>query len=301
MTASIGSRSTIARGTPPNCSATPTPRCTGPRQGADCVEAYAPGAHESTGSLCAPPPSCAGAQRRDRALFPADRELTTGHVSGRGARRWLHPTGAARRRTSSCRSPRRRAGRRRSGSGSSAPAGAFARWRATDLPFANASLSVNVGTPAGRRPGFDGLVAELLAETGIPAELLWLEITETALLADVKASTVALRNCAASACTSPSTTSAPASSLTYLKRFPVEAIRIDRGFVGGTRPRRDDTTIVEAVVNLGHSFGIDVIAEGLETPLQLAGLPRARLRPRPGVSLRPSPAGRDRRGRAHRA
>ena len=62
------------------------------------------------------------------------------------------------------------------------------------------------------------------------------------------------------------------SSLTYLKRFPVEAIKIDRSFVAGLGLDSDDTTIVEAVVNLGHSFGIGVIAEGLETPLQLARL-----------------------------
>ena len=62
------------------------------------------------------------------------------------------------------------------------------------------------------------------------------------------------------------------SSLTYLKRFPVEAIKIDRSFVAGLGLDNEDTTIVEAVVNLGHSFGLDVIAEGLETPLQLARL-----------------------------
>ena len=62
------------------------------------------------------------------------------------------------------------------------------------------------------------------------------------------------------------------SSLTYLKRFPVEAIKIDRGFVAGLGLDTEDTTIVEAVVNLGHLFGIAVVAEGLETPLQLTRL-----------------------------
>jgi EAL domain-containing protein (putative c-di-GMP-specific phosphodiesterase class I) len=62
------------------------------------------------------------------------------------------------------------------------------------------------------------------------------------------------------------------SSLTYLKRFPLEAIKIDRGFVAGLGLDTEDTTIVEAVVNLGHSFGIAVVAEGLETPLQLSRL-----------------------------
>ena len=62
------------------------------------------------------------------------------------------------------------------------------------------------------------------------------------------------------------------SSLTYLKRFPVEAIKIDRTFVNGLGIDAEDSTIVEAVVNLGHSLGLSVVAEGVETPLQLARL-----------------------------
>ena len=59
------------------------------------------------------------------------------------------------------------------------------------------------------------------------------------------------------------------SSLTYLKRFPVEAIKVDRSFVTGLGLEADDTSIVEAVVRLGHSLGLSVVAEGVETPLQL--------------------------------
>ena len=59
------------------------------------------------------------------------------------------------------------------------------------------------------------------------------------------------------------------SSLTYLKRFPVEAIKIDRSFVTGLGLEADDTSIVEAVVRLGHSLRLSVVAEGVETPLQL--------------------------------
>ena len=149
----------------------------------------------------------------------------------------------------------------------------LARWRAQELPFAQCHLAVNVGTRQVVDPAFAPLVAEILAETGIPADSLWLEITETALLADVKASTVALRNLRSLGLhLAVDDFGTGYSSLTYLKRFPVEAIKIDRSFVAGLGLDSDDTTIVEAVVNLGHSFGIGVIAEGLETPLQLARL-----------------------------
>ena len=139
--------------------------------------------------------------------------------------------------------------------------------------FADAHLSVNVGTRQVVDASFAGMVREVLGETGIPADSLWLEITETALLADVKASTVALRRLRSLGLhLAVDDFGTGYSSLTYLKRFPVEAIKIDRGFVAGLGLDTEDTTIVEAVVNLGHSFGIGVVAEGVETPLQLARL-----------------------------
>ena len=164
-----------------------------------------------------------------------------------------------------------------------------------------ATLSVNVGTRQVVDPAFAGLVADLLGQTGIPADSLWLEITETALLADVKASTVALRNLRSLGLhLAVDDFGTGYSSLTYLKRFPVEAIKIDRGFVAGLGLDTEDTTIVEAVVNLGHSFGIAVDRRGPGDAA--AAVPPARdgLRPRPGLPLRPPPPGLHRRGRAGR-
>jgi len=149
----------------------------------------------------------------------------------------------------------------------------FARWRDSALSFADAALSVNVGTRQIVDPGFLRLLRETLTETGIEADSLWLEITESALLADVKASTVALRrlrNLGLHLAVDDFGTGF--SSLTYLKRFPVEAIKIDRSFVRGLGIDAEDSTIVEAVVNLGHSLNLSVVAEGVETPLQLGRL-----------------------------
>jgi diguanylate cyclase (GGDEF)-like protein/PAS domain S-box-containing protein len=246
-------------------------------RGRDCVEAYAAGLQETTALAL----RTATELRRgiDRAeivpYYQPIVELTTGHVVGFEAlARWLHPdrgllgpeqflplaeeTGLV-----------GQVGEAVLRDGLSQ----LAQWRARDLPFATAYLAVNVGTRQVVDESFATFVAGLLAETGIPADSVWLEITESALLADVKASTVAMRKLRGLGLhLAVDDFGTGYSSLTYLKRFPVEAIKIDRSFVAGLGLDNDDTTIVEAVVKLGHSFGLDVIAEGLETPLQLARL-----------------------------
>ncbi|MDQ3468342.1 MAG: EAL domain-containing protein, partial [Actinomycetota bacterium] len=246
-------------------------------RGRDCVEAFTPGSHETKVLAL----RTANELRRGIArgeLVPYYQpivELTTGHVVGFEAlARWLHPQRGLL-------SPDQFLPMAEE-TGLMGDLGAsiiedalaqFARWRARDLPFADAQLSVNVGTRQIVDPAFADLVADLLGQTGIPADALWLEITETALMADVKASTVALRNLRSLGLhLAVDDFGTGYSSLTYLKRFPVEAIKIDRSFVAGLGLDSEDTTIVEAVVNLGHSFGIAVVAEGLETPLQLSRL-----------------------------
>ncbi len=149
----------------------------------------------------------------------------------------------------------------------------LAQWRALSSTFDDCALSVNVGTRQLVDPEFYDLVVDALAETGIDAASLSLEITETALLADVKAATVALRDLRSLGLhLSVDDFGTGYSSLTYLKRFPIESIKIDRSFVTGLGIEAEDTTIVEAVVRLGQALGLHVVAEGIESPLQLARL-----------------------------
>ncbi len=146
----------------------------------------------------------------------------------------------------------------------------LAHWRAVGLRFASCSLSVNVATQQLIDGRFLDVVHDALGETGIDADSLWLEITETALMADTNAAGDALRNLRGLGLhLSVDDFGTGYSSLTYLKRFPVEAIKVDRSFVSGLGLEADDTSIVEAVVRLGHSLGLTVVAEGVETPLQL--------------------------------
>ena len=146
----------------------------------------------------------------------------------------------------------------------------LARWRAVGLSFARCSLSVNVASQQLVDDSFIDVVDDALGETGIDAGSLWLELTETALMADTTAATRALRGLRGLGLhLAVDDFGTGYSSLTYLKRFPVESIKIDRSFVTGLGLEADDTSIVEAVVRLGHSLGLTVVAEGVETPLQL--------------------------------
>ena len=147
------------------------------------------------------------------------------------------------------------------------------QWRNSSQRFTDLSVSVNVSVRQLMSSHLVDVVADALAEAGVSAAALWLEITETALMADVKAATIALRELRSLGLhLAVDDFGTGYSSLTYLKRFPVEAIKVDRTFVNGLGIDQEDSTIVEAVVNLGHSLGLSVVAEGVETPLQLSRL-----------------------------
>lgn len=149
----------------------------------------------------------------------------------------------------------------------------LARWRANDDPRGRATLSVNLAAQQIADPHFVEMVRDALGMAGIEAGALWFEITETALLHDVNAATTVLRQLRGLGVhLSVDDFGTGYSSLTYLKKFPVEAIKIDKGFVAGLGIEVDDSSIVDAVIHLGHSLGLTVIAEGVETPLQLAKL-----------------------------
>jgi EAL domain-containing protein (putative c-di-GMP-specific phosphodiesterase class I) len=119
------------------------------------------------------------------------------------------------------------------------------------------------------------LVASVLADTGLEAACLELEITESLvmqnpeqaarLLAQLKEMGVQL---------AMDDFGTGYSSLAYLKRFPVDSIKIDRSFIQGLPGDEEDATITQAVIAMAHSLRLRTIAEGVETAEQLAFLER---------------------------
>jgi len=108
-------------------------------------------------------------------------------------------------------------------------------------------------------------IADALARFDVPAALLDLEITESVLMADpARARSVVTKLGELGATTTIDDFGAGYSSLAYLKRLPVHALKIDRSFVLGMTENTHDATIVQAVVDLAHNLGLRVVAEGAE-------------------------------------
>ncbi len=110
---------------------------------------------------------------------------------------------------------------------------------------------------------------EVVAATGVDAQSVVLELTETALMQDHRYTMDVLKAMKELGISiAIDDFGAGYSSLNYLKKFPIDSMKVDRSFIEGL-PGKDDARIVQAIVALAHSLGMKVIAEGVETPLQL--------------------------------
>ncbi|MCW2989814.1 MAG: diguanylate cyclase/phosphodiesterase [Solirubrobacterales bacterium] len=109
-------------------------------------------------------------------------------------------------------------------------------------------------------------IERLLDEVGVPAGLLEVELTESSLIADPdRTADILSRLNAAGVRVTIDDFGTGYSSLVLLRRLPVDAIKIDRSFVGGMTSNQEDAAIVESTVRLADSLGLDVVAEGVET------------------------------------
>ena len=127
-------------------------------------------------------------------------------------------------------------------------------------------MSVNMSPEQFRAKTLPSQVAALIKETGIEARWLDLELTETTVMEDLDAvaeQLQALRELGVTISIDDFGTGF--SSLSYVKRFPADRLKIDQSFVRDLLGNPQDGAIVKAILNLGHSLGMDVVAEGVET------------------------------------
>src|SRR5439155_22468632 len=150
-----------------------------------------------------------------------------------------------------------------------------AAWRANRPGCERLHIAINVSGPQFSHPSFVPTVAAVLAETGLAPDALWLEITETSIMADAEAvgeTLDAIRALGAHLAIDDFGTGY--SSLAYLRRFPVSVLKIDRSFVDGLGRDREDEAIVSMIIDLARSLDLHVVAEGVENETQLALLRR---------------------------
>jgi diguanylate cyclase (GGDEF)-like protein len=136
-------------------------------------------------------------------------------------------------------------------------------------------MSVNLSARQVTQRDLPDLVAEVLHGTGLDPASLSLEITESALVEESEGPIEILRQLKAMGVRLVIDDFGTGySSLAYLKRFPLDALKVDRSFVEGLGTQQESTAIVNAVVAMAGALSIGVVAEGVETPLQLAELKR---------------------------
>ncbi|HUI99768.1 MAG TPA: EAL domain-containing protein [Usitatibacter sp.] len=142
---------------------------------------------------------------------------------------------------------------------------AWAREGLRPLPVA-----VNISARQFRMRRLERAVARVVKEAGIDPSLLELEITESLLMEDPEEAVETLASLERFGVRlAVDVFGTGYSSLAYLRRFPIAALKIDRTFVCEAARSAEDAKIATAIINLGHSLGLKVIAEGVETPAQL--------------------------------
>lgn len=148
-----------------------------------------------------------------------------------------------------------------------------ARWR--EAGHGHLHMQVNISARQFRDENFTALVARVIAETGMPAAQLTLELTETMLMEDSERTVSMLNDLRALGVRlALDDFGTGYSSLAYLKRFPINELKIDRLFTRDIDRNPGDAAIVEAIIRLAHSLGQRVVAEGVESAAQRAILAR---------------------------
>ena len=146
-------------------------------------------------------------------------------------------------------------------------------WR--DARLAPPRLAVNVSARECQRSGLEQRVCDVLAETGMKADWLELELTESVLMQEGDGTADLLAYLDALGITlALDDFGTGYASLSYLRRFPIKRVKIDRALVRDIETSEGDTALARAAIAMAHGLGVRALAEGIETPGQLALLRR---------------------------
>lgn len=131
-------------------------------------------------------------------------------------------------------------------------------------------ISVNLSARQLKDEGLPVLIALILEETGMPADKLCIELTETALILEPDVALARLTKIKELGVTlSLDDFGTGYSSLSYLKRFPIDTLKIDQAFIRDVKVDHEDAALVKAIIAMAHGLGMEVIAEGVEIQEQL--------------------------------
>jgi diguanylate cyclase (GGDEF)-like protein len=142
----------------------------------------------------------------------------------------------------------------------------LALWR--EQGIAPGRLALNMALQQLRAADFVSLVSDTLARMGLPPQLLELEVTE-AVFADDEARQALRQLVAQGVRVALDDFGSGYSSLNYLRRYPVDAIKIDRSFISEVPDNYQATTLLATIIDMAHTLGKQVVAEGVETLPQL--------------------------------
>jgi diguanylate cyclase (GGDEF)-like protein len=144
------------------------------------------------------------------------------------------------------------------------------RWIDTEVVSPSTTMSVNVSPRQLHDPQFVTVVSDALRSSGIPAEQLWLEVTETVMItepAQALSSLQRLNSLGVRIAIDDFGTGY--SSLSLLQQFPIQCIKIDRAFVQNIESEVGTQNIVRTIIAMASAMGADIVAEGIEDQAQL--------------------------------
>jgi diguanylate cyclase (GGDEF)-like protein len=143
-----------------------------------------------------------------------------------------------------------------------------AAWRIAGLPALR--VAVNISASQFRQGGLLEIVKDALSDAALDPTYLEIELTESAVMSDPEESVKILEQLSImDVLVSVDDFGTGYSSMSYLQRFPIDKLKIDRSFISEIVTRSDDASIVRAIVSLAHGLKLKVVAEGVETHEQL--------------------------------